>query len=246
MASHYSVKRALPNFFTFGSMMCGFFSVMSAVQKDFQFAAWLIIIASVADTLDGVMARLTKTSSRFGVELDSLSDVISFGFAPAFLLLSINNTFDNFYLTAACLLYLFAGGFRLARFNSELVGFSKEYFKGLPIPAAAIMVASYVFLFTDNIIPTGSNALFTSILAAGLAFLMASKIKYDTIPSPNKEAIMKRPVFSLLAIISFIVAIATNGRGLFFIFLFFILYGILRSILFSFHPPVNIEKQESR
>ncbi len=245
MAVHYSVKRALPNFFTFGSMMCGFFSVIYAVQKDFEFAAWLIIIGTVADTLDGVMARLTKTSSHFGVQLDSLSDVISFGFAPAFLLLAINNTFDNFYLIAACLLYLFAGGFRLARFNSELVGFSKEYFKGLPIPSSAIMVSAYVLLFSDNSIPAGNNSLFSTLLAFSLAFLMASRIKFDMIPSLNKEGIMKRPVFSFLLLVSTIAAIITKGRGLFFIFLLFILYGILRGIIYSFHHrPVDVKVQE--
>ncbi len=238
MKVNHSVKRALPNFFTFGSMMCGFLSVVYAVHQRFELAAWLIIIAAVADALDGIMARLTKTTSQFGVELDSICDVVSFGLAPAFVLLAYNAPSPNDLLGAspiligAVLLYLFAGGFRLARFNAELQGFGKEHFKGLPIPSAAITIASFLLFVQDSPVFTSEKILTVSIvLALGLAYLMASKIKYDTLPKPSKSGLKENPFTVILLLISIAAAVATNGRALFYIFLFFILYGILRAVL---------------
>jgi CDP-diacylglycerol--serine O-phosphatidyltransferase len=239
MTVHYSVKRALPNFFTFGSMMCGFFAVVSAMQKNFEFAGWLIIIAAVADAMDGLMARLTNTASQFGVELDSISDVISFGFAPAFVLLVLNGVFDNTIVVIACLAYLFAGGFRLARFNAELVGFSKEHFKGLPIPSAAITVASFLFLYADGNIPVSQVAFFSTVLGFGLAFLMISKVKYETLPGASLESIKQKPFISGFLVLAIIISLATRGRALFYIFLFFIVYGIFRTIIDHFRKPAN-------
>lgn len=223
-------------------MMCGFLSVVlvSDGQKDhFELAAWLIIIAAVADALDGVMARLTKTSSQFGVELDSLSDVISFGFAPAFLLLSLNGAFEASIVLAACLFYLFSGGFRLARFNAELSGFTKEHFKGLPIPSAAITIAAFVFLYVDNLIPETQLALYSVILAVGLGILMVSKVKYDTLPNISVKGIKQKPVISVLIVAAIIATIATSGRALFYIFLLFILYGIFLYIFSFFHKTAS-------
>jgi CDP-diacylglycerol--serine O-phosphatidyltransferase len=241
MHINHSVKRALPNFFTFGSMMCGFFAVVSAVEKNFEYAAWFIIIAAVADALDGVMARLTNTASQFGVELDSISDVISFGFAPAFVLLVLNGTLSNVFVVIACLIYLFAGGFRLARFNAELVGFSKEHFKGLPIPSAAITVSSFLFLQVDGLIAPSQLALFSIILALGLAFLMTSRVKYETLPGASIESIRQKPVISAFLALAIVATLLTRGRALFYIFLFFILYGILRTIIDLIRKPADFK-----
>lgn len=128
MATPLQLKRALPNFFTFGNMASGFFSVIAAHQGDFVSAVWLIGLAAICDTLDGVAARLTKTSSQFGIELDSIADVVSFGFAPAFLMYTLELHSLGIIGMIGSAIFLIAGGFRLARFNSQLVGFDKSYF----------------------------------------------------------------------------------------------------------------------
>ena len=119
----------IPNLFTAMNMFCGFLSIITASNGNYNYAAWLIIIAAVFDALDGLVARLTKSSSELGVELDSLSDIISFGCAPAFLLYATYfYQFDNIGVILSSL-PLIAGGFRLARFNVQLVGLEKSFFR---------------------------------------------------------------------------------------------------------------------
>src|SRR3989337_3829126 len=130
----------IPNLFTAMNMFCGFLSIITASNGNYNYAAWLIIVAAIFDGLDGIVARLTKSSSELGVELDSLSDIVSFGCAPPFLMYS--TYLYNFVHIGIILssLPLIAGGFRLARFNVQLVGFEKSFFIGLPIPTAALTI----------------------------------------------------------------------------------------------------------
>src|SRR4030066_426845 len=139
----------IPNLFTAINLFCGFLSILSASEGNFNYAAWLIIVAAVFDALDGLVARLTNSSSELGVELDSLSDIISFGCAPSFLIYS--TYFHTLEILGIILssLPLITGGFRLARFNIQLVGFEKTFFIGLPIPTAALTLASFVLAFYD-------------------------------------------------------------------------------------------------
>src|SRR3990172_1200890 len=133
-------RSIIPNLFTAMNMFAGFLSILNSSQGEYHYAAWLIIIAAIFDALDGAVARLTKSSSELGVELDSLSDIVSFGAAPAVLLYKSHlYSYDTVGILLAALLLL-AGGFRLARFNVQLVGFEKAFFKGLPIPIAALKI----------------------------------------------------------------------------------------------------------
>jgi len=225
-----SVRRIIPNSFTFGNLLCGFASVIASNQGDYTIAVALIAVAAIADALDGLMARLTHSTSKMGVELDSLADVVSFGFAPAFLI--FHSEFQKFgiwgLLVSAA--FLFGGAFRLARFNSELVGFSKDYFKGLPIPTGALALASFVYLRQTDEFVRSLPELFTIGLTLLLALLMVSRIKYDTLPVFTKEGIKLKPyLFSFLAL-SAVIAIITVGRAVFYIFLIFILFGIFRAL----------------
>ncbi|MCZ7610815.1 MAG: CDP-diacylglycerol--serine O-phosphatidyltransferase [Ignavibacterium sp.] len=170
----------IPNLFTAMNMFSGFFSIITASQGNYTYSAWLIVVAAVFDALDGFMARLTKSSSELGVELDSLSDVISFGAAPSFLL--YKTYFYQFETLGIILssLIMIAGGFRLARFNVQLVGFDKAYFTGLPIPSSALTIVSFILGFYDN----GFNGVekhFIIPLVLGLSLLMVSNVKYDTL-----------------------------------------------------------------
>jgi CDP-diacylglycerol--serine O-phosphatidyltransferase len=213
------------------NMFAGFLSIINASQGKFHYAAWLIIIAAIFDALDGAVARLTKSSSELGVELDSLSDVVSFGAAPAFLIYSIHlYSLEAIGILIASSLVL-AGGFRLARFNVQLVGFDKSYFVGLPIPISALTIS--LFVLTFYIPPDGFTSPFSEIIIPMvliLSLLMVSRIRYDTIPKPSKDELKKKPLFFIFILLAVIATLATEGNAVFFIFVLFILFGIFRYI----------------
>jgi CDP-diacylglycerol--serine O-phosphatidyltransferase len=223
----------VPNLFTSMNMFCGFLSIINASQGRVIYSAWLIIIAAIFDSLDGIIARLTNSSSELGVELDSLSDVVSFGAAPAFLIYSAELFKLNVVGIIISSLLMIAGGFRLARFNVQLIGFDKAFFKGLPIPTSAMTIATFIITFyvrgtgfseavADTIIP----------LVIVLSYLMVSRIKYDTIPNFSWEAIKKQPFIIPFIAGGIAVLLITSGRALFYIFVLYILFGIFRHIFY--------------
>jgi len=226
-----TTRSLIPNLFTALNMFSGFLSIINASQGQYHYAAWLIIIAAIFDALDGAVARLTGSSSELGVELDSLSDIVSFGAAPAFLVYKIYLYQYNALGILISSFIIIAGGFRLARFNVQLVGFNKDFFTGLPIPINAITISSFVLTFYDyNNGFTKPYNDFVIPLIVILSYLMISKIKYDTIPKPTKEEIKAKPLQFIFVIIALILLIITSGRALFFIFVFIILFGIFRHI----------------
>jgi CDP-diacylglycerol--serine O-phosphatidyltransferase len=227
----------IPNLFTAMNMFSGFFSIISASQENFVYAGWLIIIAAIFDTLDGFMARLTKSSSELGVELDSLSDVVSFGAAPSFLLYS--TYFYQFETSGIILssLPMIAGGFRLARFNVQLVGFDKKYFTGLPIPSSALTIVCFILSFYEN----GFGELEQKIIIPMvilLSILMISKVKYDTIPKFSIKEIKSKPILYIAYLIALMILIIFKIKGLFFIFVFMIVFGIFRYIFNYFSNKI--------
>ncbi|MCL5031084.1 MAG: CDP-diacylglycerol--serine O-phosphatidyltransferase [Bacteroidetes bacterium] len=223
----------IPNLFTAMNMFCGFLSIINASEGKYSYAAWLIVIAAIFDALDGMMARLTNSSSELGVELDSLSDIISFGAAPAFLIYEIQLFNYNSIGVIISSLIMIAGGFRLARFNVQLVGFSKEYFKGLPIPSSAITLASFILTYYKTGI--GIEPPFSSLtipLVFILSILMVSSIKYDTLPKFTIKGMKEKPFQFGFVILSIVILILTSGKALFFIFVFIILFGIFRHLFY--------------
>ena len=229
----------IPNLFTAMNMFSGFFSIISASQGNFIYAGWLIIIAAIFDTLDGFMARLTKSSSELGVELDSLSDVISFGAAPSFLLYT---TYFHQYETFGVIissLPLIAGGFRLARFNVQLVGFDKKYFTGLPIPSSALTIVSFILSYYNNGFGEIEKQLILPMVLI-LSFLMVSKVKYDTLPKFSLREIRRNPLLYIAYFIALVVLILYTVKGLFFIFVFMIVFGIFRQI-FKYFSNKKVE-----
>lgn len=232
MSPRFRVTRSIiPNLFTAMNMFAGFLSILNASQGNYQYAAWLIIIAAIFDALDGAVARLTKSSSELGVELDSLSDIVSFGTAPAVL---IFKTYLYNYNTLGVLIaasLILAGGFRLARFNIQLVSFEKTFFKGLPIPIAALTISSFILSYYDT--SKGFIAPFDDFiipLVIILSILMISKIKYDAIPKPTKDTLKEKPYQFIFILLSIIVIFITSGKAIFFIFVLIILFGIFRHI----------------
>jgi CDP-diacylglycerol---serine O-phosphatidyltransferase len=193
----------VPSLFTIGNIFCGYYSIVSTLRGQWDHAAILIGIGYILDGLDGRIARLTNTSSDFGVQLDSLADIITFGIAPAILALhwgfgaseglpgSVAMHVRQLG-TLASFAFVVCGALRLARFNlqskkpSDAV--SRRYFVGLPIPAAAGMLASVVHFFKTPTLMVGS-ALLWGLLILLMAFLMISTVRYFSF----KELDVKKP-----------------------------------------------------
>lgn len=218
----------IPNLFTSLNLFCGFLSVIQTSKGNFENAAWLIIAASIFDALDGFMARLTKSSSELGVELDSLSDVLSFGLAPAFLLYSAYFYKLNSMGILISALPVITGAFRLARFNVQLVGFDKKFFTGLPIPLCALTFVSFFLGFYESY--SDFFEFINSPLVIVLSFLMISRVKFDTIPKISISEIKSNPLKFSAIILLIIIVIIYQIKGLFFVFVFVILFSIFRHI----------------
>src|SRR6266581_370734 len=182
----------VPSLFTIGNIFCGYYSVISTLRGNWDYAAILIGIGYILDGLDGRIARLTKTASDFGVQLDSLADVITFGVAPAVLAFSwgfgasegIEGSVAKHVHqlgSLASFAFVVCGALRLARFNLQAKkppeASSKRYFVGLPIPAAAGMLVAVVHFFKTPTLMIGS-ALLWSFLILFMAFLMISTVRY--------------------------------------------------------------------
>jgi CDP-diacylglycerol---serine O-phosphatidyltransferase len=171
----------LPSMFTVANLFCGYGCVVYATQGDFDTAAVLIGIAMILDTLDGFVARLTKSSSAFGVQLDSLADVVSFGLAPAVLAFTWGLLPLQRLGWAAGFIYVTAAAMRLARFNIQTSTITdKRYFVGMPSPAAAGVIASTIYLFPDG--PQDRQmALGALAMVVVPALLMVSTIRFRSV-----------------------------------------------------------------
>ena len=139
----------LPNLFTTGALFAGFYAVIVAMRGDFENAAIAIFLAMVLDGLDGRIARLTNTSSKFGAEYDSLADMVSFGMAPALVVFSWSLSDLGKFGWSAAFIYVACAALRLARFNTQIETADKHYFTGLASPSAAGIIASTVWVCYD-------------------------------------------------------------------------------------------------
>ncbi|MBL0106904.1 MAG: CDP-diacylglycerol--serine O-phosphatidyltransferase [Ignavibacteria bacterium] len=233
-------KKFIPSLFTILNAFCGFLSVINSANHEYETAAVFIIIATLFDAVDGLAARLTKSSSEFGVELDSLSDVISFGLAPSFLIYGIYlNELGDIGVVISSLIMVFAA-IRLARFNVQLVGFDKDKFNGLPAPMAAMTIVTYILFYHDKIFSLSSSKNFLFVLSIILPVLMVSRIKYESLPKPSLFAIKKNPIIFVILLIAVIITLATGGEGSFSFCLFYIFSGIIISLKnFVFKKKLN-------
>ncbi len=169
----------LPNLLTSISLFSGFYSIIATIDRRFTYAAIAIFVSGIFDMLDGRVARMTGSSSRFGVEYDSLSDVIAFGVAPGLLVYMWALKGYGRFGWLAAFLFVACGALRLARFNIQVDTVQKKHFLGLPIPAAAAAVAGSV-LFNAWLVNRGVDlkTVFMPILIYILAFLMVSDVHY--------------------------------------------------------------------
>jgi CDP-diacylglycerol---serine O-phosphatidyltransferase len=191
----------LPNLFTTASLFAGFYAIVQAMNGRYDYSAVAIFVAMVLDGLDGRVARMTRTQSAFGAEYDSLSDMVSFGAAPALIAYEWAMRGLGKWGWIAAFIYCAGAALRLARFNTNLGTVDKRYFQGLPSPAAAALVAGLVWVTTDNGFtgPDMSWIAFATTLFAGLT--MVSNVKFWS----GKEINLRRSV-PFIVIFGFVLA----------------------------------------
>jgi CDP-diacylglycerol--serine O-phosphatidyltransferase len=199
----------LPNIFTSLNIFCGFYGIVAAFNGKFVAAAVSIVIAGIFDGLDGKIARATNSTSEFGLEYDSLADVISFGLAPALIM----------YLWAlkplgrmgwlAAFLFTVCGALRLARFNTQSGTVSSDHFVGLPIPAGAGMNA-VIILLCSKLNISNVNPYVILLTVYSLSFLMVSSIRYNSFKKPELFKKMKFNVLVSVILVLILVAAQTS------------------------------------
>ncbi len=220
----------LPNLFTTAALFSGFYAIIAAMNGNFENAAIAVFIAMIADTLDGRVARMTNTQTAFGAEYDSLSDMVSFGIAPALMVYHWSLAHLGKLGWMAAFLYAAGTALRLARFNTQSHDTDKRYFQGLPCPAAAGVVVGCVWLGYVCDIQGILISIPVSALTIIAAALMVSKIRYHSFKKIDLKG--KVPFFVLLVPVLIIAAIAVDPpQMLFAIFFCYAISGPLLTLL---------------
>jgi len=202
----------IPSLFTTANLFFGYLAMVRSLQGEFEWAAVFVFIAAILDRIDGWVARLTGTTSDFGVQFDSLADVISFGMAPALLayLWALDSLPKPWSL--APFLYLAAGAARLARFNIQAAVQDRRYFVGLPIPAAACAVVATVFYSPTRVTDPVAGGL-VAVFVTVLAILMVGKGRYRSFKDIDLRSRTRWVVVTGVALAYFIVAASPQIVG---------------------------------
>lgn len=214
----------LPNIFTALNIACGFFSIILSWQGNIYFASIILILGSIFDSVDGRVARLTGTQSAFGEQFDSISDVVSFGVAPAFLV--YNNFFHEVgrFGLVASFIFLLCGALRLARFNANIDKVSSAFFQGLPIPSGALSVVG-LCLFSIEFPEVRDFPRLVAIFVIFISLLMISNIPFNSFKNSEWVKRHKKGVF--LIILLYMVSVITYEHYAIFIGLMGYILGTL-------------------
>jgi len=243
-------RQVAPNLFTIFNLFLGFFAIVSATQGRYVTAAWLIIVATVCDMLDGKIARATRSYSNFGIEFDSLADVVSFGVAPAVMIyLAQLNHLGAFGLIIS-FTQLAAGAIRLARFNTNVSGFAKSrFFEGMPIPSGATLLCSYV-LFSYHHWDAMRLPGITVLLVLTASVLMVSTIEFDSMPHFSFRRGTKNTLQMLFLVTGVTLVLIFRGQVLFPLALLFIFIQLSRAVIHHLReddeeplPDISVSKQ---
>lgn len=219
----------LPSLFTVGNFYCGFYAIIAILDGRYQEGSIYILLAMVLDIIDGKVARLTNTTSQFGVEFDSLADLVSFGIAPGLLIYSWALTPLGRIGWLAAFLFVICGAMRLARFNISSGILDRRYFVGLPTPGAGGFVASMVLLFGDIDFERWQIIIICATIYL-MAFLMVSNFKYYSFK--DLDFAKKKPFSVLMVVVLGILIIATHPQLVFFaIFLLYAIYSPVKRLL---------------
>ncbi len=235
----------VPNLFTTANLFSGFFGIVNAINGKFEMAALAVLISCVFDILDGKVARLTKATSRFGLEYDSLADLVAFGLGPGLLVyLWALRPFGRLGWLAA-FVFVACGALRLARFNVQVGTVSSKYFVGLPIPGGATMLATTVLFFDGWEI--GSPHLLgvpLLIFTYLLGFLMVSTVPYNSFK--DLEFVKSKPLPVLFLVIVLVTVVAVSpGPMLFTLLLTYVISGPLEYILKRYRTLHRVDTGDS-
>ena len=242
-----------PSLFTLGNLACGFFSILASAKGNYRQAGWLILFAAVFDMFDGRVARLLGAESEFGVEMDSLADTVSFCAAPAFLMYFFVLQAQPLWGAPIACVYTCFGVLRLAKFNimAHAGETSKKYFSGLPVPAPAMILASFAISYSimqtqmggHNIafltacLPHLYNFVWFAMLV--LAILMVSKVPYAAFKAKREK---KLSVWTLLFLVFLVVMLIRFPQDVVFIvFSLYVVFGLL-AVLYRAFRGIKVEK----
>jgi len=228
--SRENVIYLLPNLFTMINLFFGFYAIISALQDFYLRSAVAILIAGIFDILDGRIARLTQGLSKFGKELDSLSDLISFGLAPAILMYLWSLESFGRIGWLICFVFIACGALRLARFNIKTSPAEKKYFEGLPIPMAAYAMIATTFLYHELMLDE-YRSIFNLFMTVILAFLMVSNIHYRSFKDFDLKG---RRSFGILVLIVLIMMVVAYNPGVM-TFVVMMIYLVSGPLIHLFH-----------
>ncbi|MCC6319426.1 MAG: CDP-diacylglycerol--serine O-phosphatidyltransferase [Gemmatimonadaceae bacterium] len=226
----------LPNGFTMANLFFGVFAIVAASRGDYSRAGTYVVLGGIADALDGRVARATRTGSRFGEELDSLVDAISFGLAPALIMyFAVLNQHGWDWIF--CFLFTMCAVIRLARFNVEQAGRAKTHFHGLPSPAAGMTLATYYWfsqtpLYTQTMIADLPWHVMLRYIMLALGFLMISNVSYAALPTIGYRTV--KEILGSLLVLGTIAGVIFLPKQFFFPALMgYIVYGLARTVFFG-------------
>lgn len=220
----------LPNLMTTLALFAGFYAVIAGMNGDFKQGAIAIFIAMVFDGLDGRVARMTNSSSAFGAEYDSLSDMVSFGLAPALLVYqwALNDFGKLGWLVA--FVFTASAALRLARFNTQAASEDRKYFQGLPSPAAAALLAGFIWMVESNGLSYEYNGFFVLILTLIGGLLMVSNVRFHSFKDLDLKG--KVPFVTLLLVVLVFVVITLKPSVLLFVIFFgYALSGLVLTLV---------------
>jgi len=218
----------LPNAFTTGALFCGFFAIVMAMNQRFEHAAWAIFVAMLLDGLDGRVARLTNTQSEFGAQYDSLSDMVSFGAAPALVIYEFALRGLGKLGWIAAFVYCAGAALRLARFNTNIEVVDKRYFQGLPSPAAASIIAGFVMLLTDLDVDGVLYPWEAWVLAVFAGLSMVSNVPFYSFKDINFRKSV--PFLAVFLIAMFFALISIDPPKV--LFVLFVAYGLSGYVIY--------------
>ena len=227
-------RLALPGAFTSGNLFFGFYAIIEAMRMDLVTASWFVVAGAALDFIDGKVARLSKGYSRFGMELDSLADVVTFGVAPSVIMFSYFLRTRGEWSWLLVFGFLFAGVLRLARYNVEDPGPGKKAFNGLPIPMAGMFLVSFIPFSTTQFyaryFSDVNHEKFMSVSIVLTSILMISNIQYPVFPSLRGRGIFS--VVAMAVLLLFGIGLFAAPEHLFFIFaLLYIVAGFINSVV---------------
>ncbi len=209
-------RSIIPNLLTLANLFLGFTGIAYISMHEYEMAALILLFAGIFDVLDGIVARLVHSASQIGIQLDSFADSISFGIAPSMMLYSVYfHTLGPIGLFLAASTSIMAV-LRLARFNSQATFEDKMYFKGMPVPSTALLIVSYIiFYFLDPKFDNNWKVPILYVIVIVSAISMITNVKFDNLPRPDLAMIKRHPVNFIVALVGFILILATGGKFLF-------------------------------